>query len=400
MRGPMVPPGQRPRVLHIAQSIAGGVASFLEEIAPYQSERFGADNVRFLMPVGSEAHLPDLLPGQLVSFSPTSRNARALLNFARTAAAVIGEFRPDIIHLHSSFAGALRLSRSVRKSGARVIYCPHGWAFGMEIPEAKKRLYAAIERGLARTTDRIIAVSQNERDLALGYGLPSEKMRIVKNGIARSPISDRKPLPGPLRLGFIGRHDRQKGLDILLETIGRTPLPGVHFEIVGAGVLQQGDDGRGDTLANATYHGWLSRADTLELLKSLDALVMPSRWDAAPIVAIEAMRAGVPVIASNRGGLPEIVQDGVGGYIFDLDDRGLFAELLRGLTREKLQRLGTSARKRWEQHYVADAMNEGTCGAYEEVLSAAKQARAGSQSSRPPRDVAATKLVGHPQPWA
>ena len=399
MRGPKAPSGHRSRVLHIAQSIAGGVASFLEEIAPYQSERFGSDNVRFLMPVGSEAHLPDLLPGQLITFAPTSRDTRALLNFARKASAVIAEFKPDIVHLHSSFAGALRLSRSVRRSGALLIYCPHGWAFGMEIPPAKKRLYAAVERNFARATDLIVAVSQDELDLALRFGLPSEKTRVVRNGIAWAPLPDRKSRTGPLRLGFIGRHDRQKGLDILLDTIARTPLPDVHFEIVGAGVLQRNGEKPGGDVVNATYHGWLSRADTLELLTTFDALIMPSRWDAAPIVAIEAMRAGVPVIASNRGGLPEIVRHGVGGYIFDLDDRESLGNLLRGVTREELQRLGHSARKRWEQVYVADAMNELTCSAYDELLSAAKQTRGNSRPARRRRELAAAKLAGNSNPW-
>lgn len=390
---------QRARVLHIAQSIAGGVASFLEEIAPYQSQRFGAENVRFLVPTGSEAHLPDLLPGQLISFASTSRDARALLKFAQTASAVIAEFKPDIVHLHSSFAGALRLLGSARRSGARVIYCPHGWAFGMEVSQAKKQLYAAIERGLARATDAIVAVSQDEHDLAMRFGIPREKTRVVRNGIAWAPLPDREPRVGPLRLGFIGRHDRQKGLDILLETISRVQLPDVHFEIVGSGILQKGAE-EGAAASNVTYHGWMTRADTLSLLNSLDALVMPSRWDAAPIVAIEAMRSGVPVIASNRGGLPEIVQHGVGGYIFDLDDPEALGLLLRGLRREDLTRLGMSARDRWERVYVADAMNELTFSTYKEVLSAKKPLPGGPVPNRRSSDIVTAELAAKARPWA
>lgn len=399
MRAQGVPHGQRTRVLHIAQSIAGGVASFLEEIAPYQSERFGPENVRFLAPAGSEAHLPDLLPGQLVTFAPVSREVPALLNFARRASAIIDEFNPDIVHLHSSFAGALvRLLGKVRRSGARVIYCPHGWAFGMQISPVKKLAYAAVERGLAQATEMIVAVSQDELDLALRFGLPREKTIIVKNGIAWAPLPNRQPRTGPLRLGFIGRHDRQKGLDILLDTIRRVPLPDVHFDIVGAGVLNGNGERRDAADANVTYHGWLSRSGTLELLNSLDALVMPSRWDAAPIVAIEAMRAGVPVIASNRGGLPEIVRHGVGGYIFDLDDPHSLGRVLLGLTREELQRLGLSARQRWEQDYVADAMNELTCSVYEKVLSPAPTSRHAFPLPGG-REFATAKVAGQARRW-
>ena len=358
------------RVLHIAQSIAGGVASFLEEVAGYQTAAFGRGNVRFLIPAGSEAHLADVDPAQLLTFAPTTRRPAALLNFARAADTAIRDFRPDIVHLHSSFAGAaVRLRREWRKRGVRMIYCPHGWAFGMEISAPKKRAYAAVERALARRTDLILCNSEAEYDLALAAGLPAEKMRVVRNGIGWEPPPKRKRRSGPIRLGFIGRHDRQKGLDILLDTIRRFPLAGMHFDVIGDKVLKHGGDEDADPPANITFHGWLPRAQTLQLFDTVDALVMPSRWDAAPIVATEAMRAGVPVIASNRGGLPEIVKHGVGGYVFDLDDRDALGNLLQGLDRADLAKLGLSARARWEEEYLSDTMNELTCDAYDAVVS-------------------------------
>ena len=368
------------RVLHIAQSIAGGVASFLEEVAGYQTATFGRENVRFLIPAGSEGHLADVDPAQLLTFAPTTRRPAALLNFARAADKAIHEFGPDIVHLHSSFAGAaVRLRRDWRESGVRMIYCPHGWAFGMEISAPKKRAYAAIERALARRTDLILCNSQAEYDLALASGLPAEKMRVVRNGIGWEPPPKRKRRSGPIRLGFIGRHDRQKGLDILLDTIRRFPLAGMHFDVIGDKVLKHGGDEDAAALANITFHGWLPRAKTLQLFDTVDALVMPSRWDAAPIVATEAMRAGVPVIASNRGGLPEIVNHGVGGYVFDLDDRDALGKLLQRLDRADLAKLGRSARARWEEEYLSDRMNELTCDAYDDVVS-------GRRTRRPPNN--------------
>jgi glycosyltransferase involved in cell wall biosynthesis len=96
---------------------------------------------------------------------------------------------------------------------------------------------------------------------------------------------------------------------------------------------------------------------------------MPSRWDAAPIVAIEAMRAGVPVIGSDRGALPEIVSHGVGGLIFELDQPDSLGHLLERIEADELHRLGQSARARWEAEYSSGRMNERTIEAYLDVLS-------------------------------
>ena len=358
------------RILHIAETIAGGIASFFEEIAPYQNEAFGKANVTFLIPSGSEHHLPRIDPAQILTFSPASRKPRGLTAFRRAGEEAIRRIRPDIVHLHSSFAGAVIRAFASRRPGApRTIYCPHGWAFAMDNGGTKQRVYAAIERALARRTDLIITNSENERELAIHFGLAAEKIRTVKNGIAWSPAAMRPDRTGPLRIAFIGRHDRQKGIDILLDTIERFPLPDIHFDIVGERVIGAGDDNSRRDLDNVTWHGWLARTDTMKLLEDVDAVVMPSRWDAAPIVAIEAMRAGVPVIASDRGALPEIVRHGVGGYIFELDDPDSLGRLLQRLNRAELDRLGTSARTRWESDYVSEDMNRRTVEAYADVLS-------------------------------
>jgi glycosyltransferase involved in cell wall biosynthesis len=362
-----------PRVVHVAQTIAGGIASFFEEIAPYQNDAFGKDNVTFVVPEGSEVHLPTIDGSQIVTFAATSRGPAALLSFGRGATKAVRRIAPDIVHLHSSFAGAvLRFSLGRGQDRPRIIYCPHGWAFAMETSNTRKRLYAAIERWLTRRTDLVIANSETERQAAISFGLPGEKIRTVKNGIqwteapAARAVTD---APRRLQLAFIGRLDRQKGIDILLRSIERFSLQKIDFHIIGDSVLAQAPAEQSTAGPNVIFHGWLSRADTMKLLRDVDGLVMPSRWDAAPIVAIEAMRAGVPVIGSDRGALPEIIRDGVGGLIFELDRPDSLGELLQGLDRDELRRLGVTARARWEADYNSDQMNQHTVEAYFDVLS-------------------------------
>ena len=357
------------RVLHVAQKLIGGIASYFEEIAPYQNDAFGKANVSFMIPSGSEGFLPCVDPAQIITFASTGRQPRALRTFGQEAREVIRRIRPDIVHLHSSFAGAV--IRTFLPSGPgrpRVIYCPHGWAFSMEISNIHKLVYAAVERYLARETDLIVVNSASEYDLAVEFGLPRQKLRMVRNGIAWMPLLPKRRATTGMQLAFIGRHDRQKGLDVLLDTIRRHPLPDIHFHIVGEPVLAGGGSADIGARNNVTFHGWLDRAQTMALLCDVDAVVMPSRWEAFGLVAIEAMRAGVAVIGSNRGALPEVIRDGVGGYVFDLDDAGALGRLLNELDPRELRRLGASARSLWEREYVADRMNQLVHQSYEEVL--------------------------------
>ena len=373
------------RVLHIAQSIAGGVASFFEEVAPFQTRLYGADNVHFLIPAGSEAHLGSVDASQIRTFASTGRSARALLQFGRSAARTIATLQPDIVHLHSTFAGAaVRAVLGQRRGRPRIVYCAHGWAFGMEIAPWKKRLYALIEHALASRADIVLCISQAEYDLAVAFGQPVERMRIVRNGIAMMPPRKQEVRAGPLRLGFIGRHDRQKGLDILLDTIGRFALGDIRFELIGGAVLGDCSDVDVGRYVNVINNAWMPRSDVLAKLAEFDAVVMPSRWEAFGLVAIESMRAGVPVLASNRGALPEIVEHGVGGLIFDLDDRDALGRLLKRLDRAALAKLGASARARWEEEFLADRMNELTCNAYNDAVSGRRTRRVSNTPASAP----------------
>jgi glycosyltransferase involved in cell wall biosynthesis len=364
-------------------------------MVPFQTAAFGRANVHVLIPAGSEKHLPEVDPGQLMTFSDPSRSPRALAGLARASRSAIDRLKPDVVHIHSSFAGAVvRAMPFVGRQRPRMIYCPHGWSFSIETAAWKQRAYAVVERLLAARSDAILVNSQSEYDLARRFGIPARGMRVVKNGIRWAPLPGRAARTGPLRIAFVGRHDRQKGLDLLLDTLRRFPLDNIQFEIVGAGILQKDSVESRSAPPNATFHGWMSREATMALLETVDAVVMPSRWDAAPIVAIEAMRAGLPVIGSNRGSLPEIVRHNVGGYIFDLDSPTALGKLLGRLDRTELERLGKGARDRWEKLYVADAMNRLTCDAYDEVLTGRRAVASTASASATAAAFADIRMTG------
>ncbi len=295
-----------------------------------------------------------------------------LIEFTRAALHTIEEFKPEIVHLHSSFAGALRMFLHEHPSRPKVVYCPHGWAFGMDLPGARQRAYAAVERRLLPATDLVVVNSRSEYSMAVQHGISPEKLRVIRNGISWMPHRAARRDSPEISIAFIGRHDRQKGLDILLDTIARFPSPGIRFHVIGKAVCgrRREDIARFATPgSNVTFHGWLDRKAIVDLLRKVDAVIMPSRWEAFGLVAIEAMRSGVPVIASNRGALPEVVEDGVGGYIFDLDDRDALGRLLSNLDRSELRRLGVSARQRWQEEFLSERMNLETEELYRGLLS-------------------------------
>ena len=112
--------------------------------------------------------------------------------------------------------------------------------------------------------------------------------------------------------------------------------------------------------------GWLPRESLDAYYAAADGLVVPSRWEGFGLVAIEAMRAGTAVIASNRGSLPELVEHGITGYIFNLDetDLGELEGTLRGLDKNRLREMGAAATRLFEQGFTAESMNRGILDVY------------------------------------
>lgn len=364
------------RIVHVAEVTHGGVGAYLGEIAEYQIGTFGASNVHFVLPEGSETYLPGVDPGRITTFARKGRGPLGLLAFGRTAAQAIRRIEPDVVHLHSTFAGAvLRPMLAARSNRPKVVYCPHGWAFSMEASNLKRFLFAEYERLLTGRTDLVVVNSDSEKRLGAHYRIDPRRMLTVKNGISSAVPRPARPDTDPRRpiqAAFIGRFDRQKGLDLLLDAVDALPEEALHLHLVGKGDVY--GEGGPERLrrGNITAHGWLSRPEVFALLGRMDVVVMPSRWEAQGLVAVEAMRSGLPVIASDRGGLPEVVRDGIDGFIFDLDDPEALPTLLASLDRGRLREMGENARLRYESEFTAEKMNLLLHRAYQKVLGAGR----------------------------
>jgi glycosyltransferase involved in cell wall biosynthesis len=368
-----------PRVLHVAETIMGGVTSYLQETIIYQASSLGAENIHLLVPSDHAQELFGIEETMVTTFNRTGRNVASLIAFSIALNSCLKSFKPTIVHLHSTFAGAIaRPMLALSRPRPRIVYCPHGWAFLMDIPEWKRHCYAFIERALARLTDVVINISRYEDQQARAYGIAPDKCVVVRNA-----VSPRKPCPGLasspfdeafINLLFVGRFDRQKGLDLLLRVMRRLQDSPIRLYVIGSSVH---DAQAMQPPSNVTMMGWLPRSSLDAYYAAADGLVVPSRWEGFGLVAIEAMRAGTAVIASNRGSLPELVEHGITGFIFGLNenDLGELEQTLRGLDKHRLRDMGSAAARHFEQCFTAESMNRGLLDVYADLHQKARSGR-------------------------
>ncbi|HSV36906.1 MAG TPA: glycosyltransferase family 4 protein [Ramlibacter sp.] len=342
------------KVLHVAQTAQGGVGSYLEEIMPLQAQAYGADCVRAVLPAEHAAAFPGLLPQWLVTFA-APQGGRWLSTWRMTLRAIdtVRRWQPDVVHLHSTFAGLALRPILALFGGPLVIYCAHGWSFDRQAGRSQIRLFQAMERLLSRLCDRVVCVSRKDHERGSNAGIPPRTMRVILNGIADHPLPAASLPANPwpptgLKVLFVGRLDEQKGVDVLFSAM-RELGTGAYAVVVGSSVVA------GEAVANLPGNvkvlGWLPRDEIEQLYAAADVLAMPSRWEGLPIVAIEAMRAGLPVVATRVGGIPEAVEDGVTGRLVDVDSPSQLAAALGGLDRATLRLMGAQGRRRFEEQF-------------------------------------------------
>ncbi|UCV13944.1 glycosyltransferase family 4 protein [Quatrionicoccus australiensis] len=367
---------KRVEVIHCAETIKGGVASYLRELLPLQVFDFGWGCVVLLIPASQQDDLPSIPGVRFETFNDKGYRFFVAFRLAIKLLMLVRLYSPRVLHIHSTFAGAsVRPLFAIINRSVKVVYCPHGWAWDRSMSKFGKFLTCFLERGFAHITDKIVCISEYERRTAIEVGLPENKLIVVRNAISltspiASPIFDSVWPESVRRVLFIGRFDRQKGFDILLEAL--TLLGGsVHAVIAGAPV--RGDEVERKIPVNATCVGWVSPNILETLLQNAQILVVPSRWEGFGLVALEAMRSGVPVIASSVGGLPEVVDHDVTGIVIKPCSPVALANAILSRTDLQLRDMGKMGRKRVRDFFSIDRLHEELCVVYESELSRNKK---------------------------
>jgi len=355
------------KILHVAETVRGGIATYFNELHPRQRASFGSDNVYYVVPSDHRNDLTGIEDAQITVFQRNGRSLSGLWQMAVTTLQQIRQAKPDVVHIHSTFAGlVLRpLLLQHRGRGPRVVYCPHGWAFSRKTSRLSHEITKFVERILAQVTDQIICISTDELKAADAAGIARKRLTLVHNGLStqrqrpageRANWSTRKT-----KVLFIGRLDRQKGADVLIEA-ARSLTDVIDVRIIGSSVVGK----RQDVVlpANVSLLGWRERGQIEAHLQEADLVVVPSRWEAFGLVALEAMRAFKPVIASRVGALPEIVEDGVTGVLCEAASVQALVTALRQAIKLDLPKVGLRGYERFRRMYDVAATHQGLSKVY------------------------------------
>jgi glycosyltransferase involved in cell wall biosynthesis len=284
---------------------------------------------------------------------------------------------PDVVHVHSAKAGILgRLA--ARSLGIPAIYTAHGWPFTEGVSERSRRLYTTIERVMARFSQRIITVSDYDRSIALAASVGNPHLIVtVHNGIPEIPPELRKQPDGQdaVRLIMVARFEEPKNHGALFEALQALRDQNWHLELVGDGPNFEKMKSLALGLKLAEKVTFVGASDNVpESLSRSDVLLLVSRWEGLPLTILEAMRAGLPVIASDVGGVRETVADGETGYLVPRDDiRALRDKISKLLQSDGLrEELGRSGRLRYEREFTFRLMLDRTIAVYHSVLGESK----------------------------
>ncbi len=291
----------------------------------------------------------------------------------RALRTVLAQLKPHLVTVHSSKAGWLgRLA--ARSLKLPVIFTVHGWAFTEGVPPTRRTLFALAERLAAPFADRIITVSDYDRQLALRHHIaPATKLVTVHNGIPDvAPHLRAHPgCSGRVRLVMVARFSPPKDQPLLLQALaGLRELPW-ELELIGDGPLRMACQ-RLVAQLQLTDRVHLSgeRQDVAERLARAHIFALVSNYEGLPLSILEAMRAGLPVVASNVGGVHEAVLHEKTGLLFPRGDvAALRAGLQRLITQPALRKqLGSAGRRRYEQAFTLEHMVTRTWMVYQEVL--------------------------------
>lgn len=311
-------PGSRPvRVLQVTEATGGGVRRHLQRLVP----ELGRQGVAVDLLVGCGRAEPGM-DADLADYraqgcrtavfrgTGTLGTLWAALPALRRA---LRDWQPDVVHLHATRAGLCgRLGRRRRQRPA-LVYSPHAFVFQASVPPLTRWLGRWLEQRLARVTDAFACVSACERDAALAaLAVEPERIRVIENGLEpgfaeallpRAAVRKAWGVDGSAPLiGLCGRLAAQKDPATVLRGLAGCwqRFPGVRLAVCGSGPLAASLHGLARHLGLAEVVLWNGFVPDLpRRMGGFDLLVLPSRYEGLSYALLEALAAGVPVLAAD-----------------------------------------------------------------------------------------------------
>lgn len=365
------------RVLMVTQPVEGGVYEHVVSLARGLAGR--GHHVAVAGPLTGRGEDPklDVIALELVRAISPAEDVRGALRLA----AVERRFRPDVVHAHSSKAGAVaRIARLLRPA-LPVLYTPHGLAFAGHFESERQRtVYRAAERALGPLASRIVCVCEAERRLAAQIA-PVTRLRVVHNGVARGAAGARAHPrlaelgDGRRVLGVLTGLRPGKGIETLIDCMPRVLCahPDAMVVVAGEGPERPQLERRAaDRGVGEGVHLIGETAGPDPLLAGTDVLVSPSWAESFPYSLLEAMASAVPVVATDVGGCAEAVEHGRTGLLVPpRDPAALAAAIIEVLDDgERGRAMGEAGRLRQRELFTLDRMVDRTLEVYGEVATA------------------------------
>jgi len=253
---------------------------------------------------------------------------------------LIKDFKPDLIHLNStkiSILGSIAPKLLLKKS--KIVYTAHGWVFNEDLNTIKKNFYKILERYTAFLKNKILTVSEFDKKTALQLGIKKEKLKTIYNGIKSPQLKTREDARSTLSkhlnikiksddflIGSIGNLYKNKGFGYLLNSIKQVLSENYNLKLV---IIGEGEKReqlmriiKEEKLEkNVFLSGKIDNASAL--LSAFDIYVNSSIKEGLSYTILEAMQAKIPIIVTNAGGNPEMIEDGINGFVAekkDIDD--------------------------------------------------------------------------------
>lgn len=324
------------KVLHIAQS-AGGVDRYIRMLLKYlDKEKF--ENIL----VCSQDFCREDYNGLVDFFEQVEMTREISMNDLKSIGKIrklIQTYAPDIVYAHSSKAGAIARIADIGLKN-HCIYNPHGWAFNMRCSEKKRTIYTVIEKMAAPFCDKIVCISEAEKQSALEKRIcKEEKLQVILNGVDIEAYKNsvcgkikRKDLNIPddaLVIGMVGRISPQKAPDVFVRMaeLVKEQISNAHFIIVGNGEQEEelrkyaADNGFPDRLH---ITGWVD--NPMSYVELFDVACLLSRWEGFGLALPEYMMAEKPIVASRVDAIPDIITDRKNGLLVEAENENQACE--------------------------------------------------------------------------
>jgi glycosyltransferase involved in cell wall biosynthesis len=370
--------GQPLRILHAVRAPVGGIFRHILDLANGQADRGHHVGIVADSLTGgerAEQALAEIAPRLKLGVhrlairrEPLPADVLVWAHFIR----LIRRLKPDVLHGHGAKAGAFIRLKTASKDTIRV-YTPHGGSLHYPLTSLKGALISRLERALMNSTDLFLFESAFARDTyQRTIGTPKGLVRTVFNGVTADEFDPIVKADDATDVVHVGEFRHIKGADLLVDAVARLRADGKPVTLTLAGDGEESENLRSQVtrLALGDAVRFIGHVKARYGFSKGSLLVVPSRGDSMPYVVIEAAAAGIPMVAANVGGIPEIFGPQHADALFAPNIAGAMADAIEIALEdpEATQARAKSLRERIFLHFSQKAMVEGVLAGYRDAF--------------------------------